>query len=65
MCIPNDVQLYKDTKYDYYQFPNGKIKFKVENIACIQALGEDKFGFNRIAEKPLNEMQQKNIVVQS
>lgn len=48
----NDVVLYKDAEYDSFPTPRGKVRFKVDKVACIQVAGTDKFGHNRIAKAP-------------
>lgn len=58
----NDVQFYKDTEFDSFPTPSGRVRFKVDKMKCIQVHGEDKFGHNRIATAPKDAVAKRDAV---
>ena len=48
----NDVRVYHDMEVDLFPTPKGAVEYPLAPIKCIQILGEDKFGYNRIADQP-------------
>lgn len=48
----NDVMVYKDFDHDLFFTSKGKIKYSLDKIACMQVLGQDTYGHNKIANIP-------------
>jgi non-haem Fe2+, alpha-ketoglutarate-dependent halogenase len=47
-----DVKVYDGFRKDVCATPEGEIPFDVTHCACMQVLGKDAYGYNRIATRP-------------
>jgi non-haem Fe2+, alpha-ketoglutarate-dependent halogenase len=48
----NDVAVYPGFQYDVFPTPSGMVKHPVDHLACIQVLGDDRYGRNNIQAAP-------------
>lgn len=48
----NDVKIYNGFTDDVFVTPDGEERFPVDRLGCMQLLGEDRFGHNRMATRP-------------
>lgn len=48
----NDVKVLDGFKKDYFAGPDKDIPISIDPLKCMQVLGEDKFGYNNMAEYP-------------
>jgi chlorinating enzyme len=51
----NDVKIYDGINEDVFVTPDATERFPVDKLGCMQVLGEDKFGYNRMAKRPDKE----------
>ena len=49
----NDVVVYKDFDHDTFPTPEGYIPHPIEELACIQVHGQDRYGHNNIQAAPV------------